>query len=72
MMKRISILAWLALSAGMQAFAADETPKEEKKPEKPVKGHVFAWPFMDWKEMQPRGGMTQGSEVTLLSGAKEA
>jgi len=35
---------------------------EEKKT---VQGHVFAWPFTVTEEMQPRGGITTGSEVTL-------
>jgi hypothetical protein len=30
-----------------------------------VRGHVFAWPFLEAKEMKPRGGSTQGAEVTL-------
>ncbi len=30
-------------------------------------GHVFAWPFMEWEEMKPRGGTTEGAEVTLAS-----
>ncbi|MGJ8695099.1 MAG: DUF6607 family protein [Verrucomicrobiaceae bacterium] len=33
--------------------------------EAPVRGHVFAWPFMEAAEMQPQGGMTKGLEVTL-------
>jgi len=52
------------------------SPAEEKPaapPEAPpASGHVFAWPFMDWKEMQPRGGTTRGSDVTLKPGAKES
>ena len=28
-------------------------------------GHVFAWPFLEASEMQPQGGTTMGSEVTL-------
>ena len=30
-----------------------------------LRGHVFAWPFSEVAEMQPRGGSTQGSEVEL-------
>ena len=33
--------------------------------EKTVQGHVFAWPFTDVGEMQPRGGSTKGAKVTL-------
>ena len=33
--------------------------------EKLVRGHVFAWPFMEAAEMQPQGGTTTGAEVTL-------
>lgn len=35
---------------------------EEKKT---LSGHVFAWPFANVEEMQPRGGSTQGTEVVL-------
>lgn len=45
--------------------------EEEEKP-KSGGGHVFAWPFMSWEEMQPRGGSTKGSEVTLVTEPKEA
>lgn len=30
-----------------------------------VRGHVFAWPFMDSSQMQPRGGTTRGDDVVL-------
>ncbi len=43
------------------AFAQSLFAEEHKV----VQGHVFAWPFTVAKEMQPRGGMTQGTEVTL-------
>ncbi len=32
---------------------------------KKVVGHVFAWPFLEVEKMQPRGGMTKGTEVVL-------
>lgn len=35
--------------------------------EKIVSGHVFAWPFTKTAEMQPRGGTTKGTEVTLAT-----
>ena len=35
-------------------------------------GHIFAWPFMEWEKMQPRGGTSQGSEVTLLTTERAA
>jgi hypothetical protein len=34
---------------------------EKKRPT----GHVFAWPFTEVEEMQPRGGSTQGTKVVL-------
>lgn len=73
-MRPLRSLALLLAVAGVQTLAAEEPAKEEGKPKAPAptKGHVFAWPFMDWKEMQPRGGMTQGSEVTLLKGSKDS
>lgn len=65
-MKRPAYLLWLAACAGLQT-----SPAREAEPDAPA-GHVFAWPFLEWKEMKPRGGTTQGSEVTLLQGAKPA
>ncbi len=38
------------------------------EPEKVVSGHVFAWPFTETSEMQPRGGTTKGTEVVLAKG----
>ena len=61
-----TFLLGLAATAGLQTTYA-----QESKPE-PAGGHVFAWPFMDWQEMQPRGGTTKGTEVTLATGAKES
>lgn len=46
-----SIVCVLALCAGAE--------------ERAVRGHVFAWPFLEAGEMQPRGGNSQGSEVVL-------
>lgn len=43
----------------------------ESKPAEPS-GHVFAWPFMEWEKMKPRGGTTRGSEVTLLKESRPA
>ena len=37
----------------------------EKKDEKVVRGHVFAWPFSDIEKMQPRGGTSRGQDVVL-------
>lgn len=83
-MKPTRHLVLLAALIGFQASAQEEPKKEAEQPqapapvEKPVEkpapasGHVFAWPFMDWKEMQPRGGTTRGSEVRLFTGAKPA
>jgi hypothetical protein len=65
-MKRPAFLLWLAACAGLQTL-----PAQEAKPE-PAGGHVFAWPFLEWQDMKPRGGTTKGSEVTLLSGAKDS
>jgi hypothetical protein len=38
---------------------------------KTVRGHVFAWPFTEVAEMQPRGGTTQGTEVVLDEAASQ-
>ena len=48
----------LAVFAGLVLFAQGE----EKKV---VQGHVFAWPFTEVEKMQPRGGSSKGTEVTL-------
>lgn len=54
--------------------AADSTPAEPPAPQEKeaTTGHVFAWPFIQWKEMIPRGGSSQGADVTLATGAKDA
>ncbi|WP_367875194.1 DUF6607 family protein [Luteolibacter sp. Populi] len=81
-MKSIRNLALLAALLGFQAYAEEEPKKEAEQAQPPAAaaapapapagGHVFAWPFMDWKEMQPRGGSTKGSEVTLRTEAKDS
>lgn len=71
-MKRPSFLLWLAACAGLQTLPAQEAKPEPAGGPEPAEGHVFAWPFMDWKEMKPRGGTTKGSDVTLLQGSKDA
>ena len=48
----------LAVFAGLVLFAQGE----EKKV---VQGHVFAWPFTEVEKMQPRGGSSKGTKVTL-------
>jgi hypothetical protein len=68
---------FLALTiSGFSAEKPEEKPAKESAPEEkketPLTGHVFAWPFVDWKKMQPRGGTTQGSDVTLLKQPKES
>ena len=52
-------MKWTILLAGMLTFCARA---EEAKT---VSGHVFAWPFLEAGEMQPRGGTTRGAEVVL-------
>ena len=75
-MRPFRYFALLAALAGLPAYAADEPRKEAEKPAtpaaEPASGHVFAWPFMDWKEMKPRGGTTKGAETILFTGSKEA
>ncbi len=46
-------------------LAATFSASAEEKDQKVVRGHVFAWPFTEVAEMQPRGGTTKGTEVTL-------
>ena len=54
--------------------AAEATKKEEESEKKSTAtaGHPFAWPFIEWKEMMPRGGSSKGADVKLLTGAKES
>ncbi len=54
------------MAFGLLAHADEETEK------KVVSGHVFAWPFTEATEMQPRGGSTQGTKVTLDGDPSEA
>ncbi len=42
----------------------DSYPKDKESAENSG-GHVFAWPFTDWREMRPRGGSTKGGDVEL-------
>jgi hypothetical protein len=62
-MKRV-ILMTVALGLFAQA--------DQEKEKKMVRGHVFAWPFAEVAEMQPRGGSTQGTKVTLDEKPSEA
>lgn len=47
----------LAVAAGGAAIAGET----EGAP-----GYVFGWPFVEWEEMQPRGGDTRGPEVDVV------
>ncbi len=53
---------------------AEATKREQEEEEKSTatSGHPFAWPFMEWKDMMPRGGSSKGADVKLLSGAKDS
>lgn len=75
--------ALLILSPGLDAKPAAKEAKKPiakakaaekkdaaKKPE--PRAQAFGWPFVEWQEMAPRGGTTQGSEVTLLTTPKES
>lgn len=55
-----------------EAAASEDAVKEVPKEEEQSTGHVFAWPFMEWKSMIPRGGSSKGADVTLAPGAKDA
>ncbi|WP_338287056.1 DUF6607 family protein [Luteolibacter sp. LG18] len=64
-----------ALSLLVPAALAKEPKKPVPKPvpvEPAAPAQAFGWPFIDWKDMTPRGGTTQGAEVTLLKGATGA
>lgn len=62
MKKLLSFFLLAPLSANPQA---ETTQSETEVEPKVIRGHVFAWPFEEVEKMQPRGGMTRGSEVTL-------
>ena len=79
MMKQLKFVPFLTLLA-LPTFAeekpygedapADEVKQEEKKA--PSSLHAFSWPFVEWEKMQPRGGTTEGSKVTLRTEPKDA
>jgi hypothetical protein len=70
-MKALHLFLAANLLALTPCISAKEQPKKQKKDQPPA-GHVFAWPFIESKEMMPRGGSTEGADVTLLTGSKEA
>ncbi|QJE97350.1 DUF6607 family protein [Luteolibacter luteus] len=72
-MKARFLLPLLAWVLGLPVLAEEkEAPAREIKAAPVSGGHVFAWPFLSSEEMKPRGATTTGSEVTLMSGSKEA
>lgn len=61
-----SLLILLFLSPILANPNPEATGKVKSKEEaKAIQGHVFAWPFTRAEKMQPRGGMTRGSDVML-------
>jgi hypothetical protein len=67
-------LRLFAVFAAGLGLLAPATRAEDPAQEKPTAGggHVFAWPFIEWEKMVPRGGTTRGSEVTLRTEPKQA
>ena len=61
------VLAFLGFALSLPLSAADSETKPAESG-----GHVFAWPFLEWEKMKPRGGTTRGSEVTLLEESRPA
>ena len=61
---RISILISILLSLGC---SVNNQKKANKEKGKLHYSNAFAWPFQNVSEMQPRGGFTKGSEVTINS-----
>ena len=61
---RISILASILFSLGC---SVNNHKKANKEKGKLHYSNAFAWPFKNVSEMQPRGGFTKGSEVTINS-----
>lgn len=59
--------AALALCSHIHAQDAQDSVAPES-----LRAQVFGWPFVEWEKMQPRGGTTQGSDVTLLTEAKKS
>ncbi|MDB4408978.1 hypothetical protein N9165_02830 [Akkermansiaceae bacterium] len=53
------------IKSAMIALLLTGTLHAEEAEKEVVRGHVFAWPFTAVKKMQPRGGSTEGSKVTL-------
>lgn len=67
----IALAVFTFASSAREVIKVEESPKENAAAPV-IKGHVFAWPFTTPSEMQPRGGTTTGSEVTLALGEGEA
>ncbi|QIB66267.1 hypothetical protein [Kineobactrum salinum] len=63
------LLATALLTAILSAATTDNTvmAAAAKTPEatQERRQYTFAWPFLEGGEMQPRGGTTQGADVTL-------
>jgi hypothetical protein len=78
-MKPLLLFPAIVLGLVLQSPAEEKT---EPAPEAAVPGssaaepapagHIFAWPFLNPKEMATRGATTTGGDVTLMKGAKEA
>ncbi len=59
------------ISAKVEKPAENHDAESKPADAKPVvQGHVFAWPFLETEAMQPRGGTSRGTEVTLMKGQK--
>ncbi len=63
----------LIVAGALVSAVSSRAAEAESEPEvQPSEGHVFAWPFVEWDKMKPRGGSTRGSEVTLRKEAKDS
>ncbi|MBM4265895.1 MAG: hypothetical protein FJ144_04675 [Deltaproteobacteria bacterium] len=64
MSRRFWIVAFALGALGCSARQANE-------PEPTAPRYVFSWPFVDTKDLAPRGGTTRGAPVTLANGPTE-
>ena len=56
----------MAMLSGLSAQdETNPTPGPNDKAAKQAAGHPFSWPFVGWEKMEPRGGTTRGTKVTL-------
>ena len=69
MQMKSNLFFGLSVMVALSNLLAQDEPNTVTEPNdeaaKQATGHPFSWPFVGWEKMEPRGGTTRGSEVTL-------